>query len=102
MQHNSVGQAICGPRILPASQPHFFQEIRKPWTEVGKATGRRETTEDPFKSRKGFDYRVRQARASPSNTSIRDLLSNSRYADAVLEYLEATKVGEVKAGVICI
>ena len=31
------------------------------------------------KSRKGFGYRIGQARARPSNTPIRDLLSYERY-----------------------
>ena len=54
----------------------------------------------PFRSRKGFGLHVRQARARPSNTTIRELLSNSKYSDAVLEFLRRTRVGEVKEGVI--
>ena len=80
----------------------WTKEIRELWTVVGKASGERELTRDPFKSRKGFGFRVRQARVRPSNTSIRDLLSNSRYTEAVLRFLEETKVGEVKAGAIYI
>ena len=57
-------------------------------------SGNREPSDEPFKSRKGFGYRVRQARARPSNTSVRELLSDGRYTGD-------TKVGEVKAGVIC-
>ena len=30
------------------------------------------------------------------HTSIRDLLSDNRYTDAVMAFLEATRVGEVK------
>ena len=67
----------------------------------GKASGRREQSDEPFKGRKGFGYRVRQARARPSNTSVRELLSNDRYTEAVLGFLRNTRVGEVKAGVIC-
>ena len=78
------------------------KEIRELWTAVGRASGRGEATGDPFKSGKGFGFRVRQARARPSNTSIRDLLADERYTEAVLRFLEATNVGEVKAGVICI
>ena len=55
----------------------------------------------PFKSRKGFGFHVRQARARPSNTTIRELLSDDRYIEAVLEFLEETRVGEVKEGAIC-
>ena len=62
---------------------------------MGKASGRREQTEEPLKSRRGFGYRVRQARARPSNTSVRDLLSNDRYTEVVLGFLRNTSV---KAG----
>ena len=68
---------------------------------VGRASGRREQSDEPFKSRKGFGYRVRQARARPSNTSVRNLLSDDRYKEAVLFFLRNTRVGKVKAGVIC-
>ena len=54
----------------------------------------------PSKSRKGFGFHIRQARTRPSNT-VRELLSNNRYTEAVLEFLRKTRVGEVKDGVIC-
>ena len=44
---------------------------------------------------------VSQARARPSNTSFRDLPSDDRHTEAVLGFLRDTRVGEVKAGVIC-
>lgn len=53
-----------------------------------------------LKSRKGFGFRVRQATTRPSNTSIRDLLDD-RCTEAVLAFLGATRVGEVKGGVLC-
>ena len=68
---------------------------------VGGVSGRREGGDGPFKSRKGFGFHVRQARARPSNTTVRELLSNSRYTEAVLDFLGKTRVGEVKEGVIC-
>ena len=90
------------------SREHFFKEctawtkeIRELWTAVGEASGRRERAEDRFKGRRGFGYRVKQARARPSNTSIRDLLSNDRYTETALSFLGATRVGEVKEGAIC-
>lgn len=49
--------------------------------------------EDPFRSRKGFGFRVRQAMARPSNTAIRDLLSDDRFTEAVLVFLRAMLVG---------
>ena len=70
------------------------KEIRELWTKVGEASGGRDRATgatDPFKSRKGFGYRVRQARARPSNTSVRDLLSDDRYTEAVLEVIGAIR-----------
>ena len=92
------------------SRVHLFKECRtwkneigELWTAVGKASGERDKkgTSRAFKSRKGFGCDVRQAKARPSNTSIRDLLSGDRYTEAVLRSLGDTRVGEVKAGVIC-
>ena len=62
------------------SRDHLFKECRKwkkeieeLWNEVGRISGRREEGKGPFKSRNGFGFHVRQARARPSNTSVRDL-----------------------------
>ena len=68
---------------------------------VGEASGSRAQVSDPLKSRTGFSYRVGLARARPSNTLIRDLLSDDRYTEAVLVFLKATRVGEVKERVVC-
>ena len=93
------------------SRDHLFKEcktwereIRELWSTVGKISGKRGSKEEmdgPFKSRRGFGFHVRQARARPSNTTFKELLSNSRYTEAVLEFLGKTRVGEVKGGVIC-
>ena len=90
------------------SRDHLFKEcskwgkeIRELWDAVGKISGRRGEAEGPFKSRKGFGFRVRQARARPSNTTVRELMSDDRYTEAVLNFLGKTRVGEVKEGVIC-
>ena len=69
---------------------------------VSEASGGRGEAREPFKSRKGFGYRVRQARERPSNTSVRDLLSDDQCKEAVLAFTEGTRVGEVKEGAICI
>ena len=90
------------------SREHLFKEcrtwekeIRELWEAVGRASGARDDTGEPFKSRKGFGYRIRQARARPSNTSVGDLLSDDRFSGAVLDFLRSTRVGEVREGVIC-
>ena len=61
-------------------------EIGELWRTVGKISGRKEGGDGPFKSRKGFGFHVRQAGTRPSNTTIRELLSDSRYTEAVLEF----------------
>ena len=85
------------------SRDHLFKECRRweneigeLWTKVGRISGKREEGNGPFRSRKGFGFHVRQARARPSNTTVRKLLSDSRYTEAVLEFLGKTRVGEVK------
>ena len=95
------------------SREHLFKEcttwkkeIMELWEEVGKISGKRKETGKEkdggaYKSRKGFGFHVRQARARPSNTTVRELLSNERYTSAVLDFLSKTKVGEVREGVIC-
>ena len=95
------------------SRDHLFKEcatwnkeIKELWKEVGKISGRRKEGKDdrdggPLKSRRGFGFCVRQARARPKNTTVKELLSNSRYAEAVLDFLGKTRVGEVREGVIC-
>ena len=45
----------------------------------------------------GGQFRVKNARAIPSNTSIRGLLGDDRYARAVLDFLV---VGTVKEGAL--
>ena len=89
------------------SRDHLFKEcrawekeIKELWTTVGGVSGKREGGDGPFKSRKGFGFHVRQARARPSNTTVRELLPDSRYTEAVLVFLGKTRVGEVKEGVI--
>ena len=67
---------------------------------VGEASGGRAQAEHQLKSRKGFGYRARQARARPSNTSIRDLLSDDQFTKAVLVFPGAARVGEAKEGAI--
>lgn len=80
----------------------WTKEIKELWAAVGEASrGRAQASEDRFRGTRGFGYRVRQARERLSNTSIRGLLSDDRYTEAVLGFLGATRVGEVKTGVIC-
>ena len=89
------------------SREHLFKEctawtkeIRRLGTAVGEASKGRDVAENSFKSRKGFGFQVRQARARPRNTSERDLLSDDRYTEGVLGFIGATRVGEVKEGII--
>ena len=90
------------------SREHLFKEctawtkeIQEHWAAVGAASGGRSGIGgSQHMGRKGFGYRVREARARPSNTSIRNLLSDDRYTEAVWSFLGAT-IGKVWEGVIC-
>ena len=82
------------------------QEIRKLWKDVEEATGDREARlrGGIYKGKKGFRLgsqgqdgrRVR----SPENTSIRGLVADERCIPAIISFLENTKCGQVKEGVI--
>ena len=98
-----VGGAVREGRvgsIFFKERKRWEKEIGELWSAVGRISGRREGGDGPFKSRKGFGFHVRQARVGPSNTTIGELLSDSRYTEAVLDFLGKTKVGEVGEGVI--
>ena len=81
------------------SREHLFKECtlgKRKYENFGQRLERRvESRESALKSRKGFGFRVRKARARPSNTPIRDLLSDDRYKEAVLVFLGATRVGAI-------
>ena len=90
------------------SREHLFKEcltwkreIRELWTAVGEASGMGEQTDEPFKNKKGLGYRIRQAQARPSNTSIRDLLSDERYTEAVLRFLGDTREERSRKELFC-
>ena len=68
---------------------------------MGELSGKREHGRNRLRSRKSFGYGVRQSRARPSNTTVRDLLSNERYTEAVLRFLKETRMEEVKEEIIC-
>ena len=63
---------------------------------MGEGPGKGGGIEGMLKSRNGFGYRVRRARVRPS-TTVRDLLADERFTDAVLGN---TRVGMVKEGVL--
>ena len=83
-------------------------EIHQLWEEVGNISGKRmpedrqrpENSGYPPKSRRGFRYRIREAKARLSNKAIRELLGNDAYTEAVLSFLRKTDVGKVKEGVL--
>ena len=80
----------------------WTNKIKGLWKNVGEASGTgRSAEERAFRSRKDFGFQVRQARARPSNTAVRNLLTDVRYTQAVLAPPAGTRVGEVKEGTIC-
>ena len=77
-------------------------EVRMLWKEVGEisGTGERKLSGNVYKGRKSFCFRMRRSEARPGNCSISKLMSDARFTEAVLKFLESTGVGKVKEGVI--
>lgn len=66
---------------------------------VGGAGGKDTSTRiRKGKGKKGFRYRIKSG-SGPGNTTVRELLSDDLYAEAVLDFLRAAKVELVKNGV---
>ena len=91
------------------SREHLFkecmawkQEIRL-WRKVGEASlskdGAGKTADRLYKGGKGFAFGVTGA-AGPGNTSVKKLLSDSRFVGAVLDFLKSTGAGKLKSGVL--
>ena len=78
------------------------------WEKVGSISGKRKPGEQEgekqyghsLRSRRGFRYNVREEKARPSNTTVRELMGNYAYAEAILSFLRETDEGKVKAGVL--
>lgn len=77
-------------------------EIDELWKRLGDISGDRgrDGREHHLNSRKGFGYGIRKTKVRPSNTSIRDLLGNGAFAEAILPFLKDTKIGMIKEGVL--
>ena len=92
------GQAEQGALLQGA---HHLEEGDHDTTEKGKGAAKEQERNiqgnqvqaSRWRSRKGVRYHVLLATARSSNTTIRDMLSNERYAGGVLENLKATRVG---------
>ena len=97
------------------SREHLFKEchawkdeIRKLWKEVGDISNSDMGVEDNThgrkgnkgKRKKGFGFFPRENRVRPGNCTIGRLLGDSRFTEAVLDFLRNTKVGLIKRGVI--
>ena len=73
------------------------------WKRVGEASikenmqGRR--YEGRYKGRKGF-YLGFRGGAGPANMSVKRLLPDGRFMDAVIDFLKTTKIRDVKSGVL--
>ena len=91
------------------SREHLFkecrtwkEEIRKLWKEVGEISGEgRKGPDRTFfrRRRKGFGFVSHRFRVGPGNCTVRELLCEPLYMDAVLRFLESTGVGKIKKGV---
>ena len=84
------------------TREHLFKEcrtwkdeIRKLWTEVGEISGSIRGTSGGrvYKGRKGFYFGMDRKVVRPGNTSVKKLLLEERFVEAVLDFLECTGVG---------
>ena len=78
----------------PSGVGKGISDKRKPEGQKGEQYGH------PLRNRRSFRYNVREAKARPSNTTIRELMGNDAYAEAILSFLREMGVGKVKAGVL--
>ena len=94
------------------SREHLFKEcrtwkdqIRKLWKKIGEASGEAflKTEKSRFKAGrrgKGFGVWGTGAKIRSGNCSMSKLFGDSRFTEAILEFLEETEVGKIKKGVI--
>ena len=73
----------------PSGVGKGISDKRKPEEQKGEQYGH------PLRNRR---YNVREAKARPSNTTIRELMGNDAYAEAILSFRREMDVGKVEAG----
>ena len=83
---------------------HLEKEIEELRRKVGEASGTKREENALYKGKRGFFLGWTKSGARmirrPGNTSIRELMSDRRFTEAVLGFLKDTKVGRVKEGVV--
>ena len=97
------------------SREHLFKEcrawkseIKELWKKVGEISSADGDNKDEIsererkgrKRRKGFGFFTQEYKARPGNCTVGRLMSDPRFTDAVLSFLEDTQVGSVRRGVI--
>ena len=94
------------------SREHLFKEcrtwkeqIRKLWKKIGEVSGDAVSRTDRNKTRsgggsKGFGLWASGGRVRPGNCSVGKMFGDSRFTEAILEFLEENDVGKIKRGVI--
>ena len=97
------------------SREHLFKEcltwkkeIKKLWKEVGEISladrevmvGRSGGKRYGRRRKKGFGFVAHDQRVSPGNCTVGRLMSDQRFTEAILSFLEGTQIGLIKKGVI--
>ena len=97
------------------SREHLFKEcrtwkkeIKELWKKVGECSNvdgdskseKAEGRNNRRKRKKGFGFVVRENRVRPGNCTVGRLLGDTRFTEAVLDFLRCTKVGLIKKGTI--
>ena len=68
---------------------------------MGSISGERKAGgSNTLKSRRVFGHNVKGACARPSDVTVRDLLGNEEFLEAVLKFLGSTGVGPIKERVV--
>ena len=82
--------------LSPFNTPHTL------WKEVGEIAGSEagKGQGNVCKGRKGFCFGMEKKDVRPGNTSVGKLLSDYRFVEAVVNFLENMGVGKVKKGVV--
>ena len=94
------------------SREHLFKEcrtwkdqIKKLWKKIGEVSGEAMLRSDRSRVKerrrgKGFGVWGAEGKIRPGNCSIGRLFGDSRFTEAILEFLEETEVGKIKKGVV--
>lgn len=85
----------------PKERKTWKEETKTLWKTAGDIPGGpEEGAGGVYKGRKGFLSGTPKGRVGPGDCSVRRLFADSRFSEAVLEFLACTGFGKIKKGVV--